>query len=1700
MKVNKIVLAFGVAGLVNLTGCSDSDSAGATTTPTPSPAPATTTYSVKAIDGYLRNAKVWLDVDGDFIHDEDEPSAMSGDGGVASLDVTEFSNYESFQLVVQAIQGETIDEDHPNQPVSTNFVMSAPAGEVEITPLSSLVNILMHKHPDILAAGDQQSIAELKQASCRSVADMLGIDEEAVLSDFNDPANSNPKAAYAAQAIVQSERILPKEPQQLAEIIKDVESETSNAESTVPELKLVAVVTEKIKSTIKEIEQQLKDDGTNDEDLSAALDQKLATAIAETDFPIAPPSDGGIADTDGDGVTDDLDAFSEDANEWVDSDGDGTGNNGDLNDDSVEDPDNLGNYLDDNYPDAIDVFPTDASRAGDHDGDGVDSIEDAFPQNSQEWLDTDSDTIGNNADTDDDNDGFADVEDRFPLDATQAGDHDNDGVDSLIDSDDDGDGTLDDEDTFPLDSSESIDTDSDGIGNNADTDDDNDGYEDNNDSQPLNDQIAGDHDGDGQDSVNDPYPFDFDNDDQPDATDLDDDNDGFVDTEDQYPKDALQAGDHDSDGVDSVVDVYPYDFDNDGYDDDTDQFPSDPNKAIADSVVTANRRVATLNINHNQVVILDVEVEKVIETFNDSTIHTTLTTTYLSESGTEYGYQQSIDHQDGSDFTRIETFHFDFNLDGNAQFEGKLLDVGTRSETGEAFWRYVDESDASVEGGTNGNSRSFEDTDFSSRTAPILTNIDTIQHHSVTISQNSDEVTYNTVMNQYVVSGFDINDQSTHVKDYASASISKANDLIQVAIRDEQDWDGNGSVNTIVELTSSGDGSYIFNHNRPIWANPQDGINEEYADFNPHAGKSDELTAYWYETSTQQASNGTITQSGQRFVLDQTLTTDGKEANIKHNGNLMFHEWSATYKQIIEGEKTEYVSWTHYPLVGYSFTADNQDSGQAYRIYQKQNIGTNDIWVAYSFDEWGSQDVSDLDLQIEAARSGGSAISEIDANLVPGLNRYAAVLPNSSFQYDESGNPIQWYAITQDSRLTDGTPTMVEMTLTPDGVLANSFVVFNSVDAILIASNESDPWPWFDAYYRQNINTYHLDLDETRFSWTTDLGQLFVSQTAAQARLEEILNPAYRLCTEANSGEVSNPGFGYQDYVNNATSCGYLSIDSSYIAGKTLYYQEDESNYFSYQFYDDGSGQGLYTESNGFTAVFSWWQTSEGIIAINNGGDEEYFAYIADENGHYSLLALFLWDEDSTPFGEIIGMEMTTTPPTVGAPYRVCTEQNRITSGIGTAEDYSQFSNAADSCGYTAIDANKIGNVTLYFEEDDLNDNYFSYHFNDDGATGSYYESADHFTRSFTWLINSDGIIEINNDGDSEYLAYIAEEADKYSMLGFFQWMEDTTPYSEIFGMEFTLSMPEHYALRSCAIDPNIASSTSATESDFSQAITDCGGEADLTGANYGNDLASHNYVRINSDGEVRGYIFSALNPTDTSGSFEKLKNGLNLGADSRVWSFSNNHLILDDNSETMTLAHLKFLDAPVEGTDQSSFVVYEQVSSPDESTVWSFVFREYDQSRPFTACEQGDSPWDQVNDQPSTFATNNDFEEAVEQCQYTTDGQVLKFTEAMISGTQWTLDEDETYSFNADHSGLWAEDSDTASFTWEINNEGYLVLQDDSGQATDTLVLTASNGLLYSVKGYWRPTDYGAVGWNNPAPNEAGLGEIWSGILSRDF
>ncbi len=90
----------------------------------------------------------------------------------------------------------------------------------------------------------------------------------------------------------------------------------------------------------------------------------------------------------------------------------------------------------------------------DRDDDGFVDPVDEFPDDPDEWRDTDGDGVGNRADTDDDNDGVGDASDAFPFDASESVDADEDGVGDNADGDDDNDGLADGIDLLPLDASE----------------------------------------------------------------------------------------------------------------------------------------------------------------------------------------------------------------------------------------------------------------------------------------------------------------------------------------------------------------------------------------------------------------------------------------------------------------------------------------------------------------------------------------------------------------------------------------------------------------------------------------------------------------------------------------------------------------------------------------------------------------------------------------------------------------------------------------------------------------------------------------------------------------------------------------------------------------------------------------------------------------------------------------------------------------------------------------------------------------------------------------------------------------------------------------------------------------------------------------------------------------------------------------------
>jgi len=287
-------------------------------------------------------------------------------------------------------------------------------------------------------------------------------------------------------------------------------------------------------------------------------------------------------DDDNDGVDDVDDDFPLNPNETTDTDGDGVGDNADEDDDNDGWSDAIESDCgsDQMDPDSVPADQDGDSQCdatdADIDGDGYNNDDDAFPSDATEWVDTDSDGTGDNADVDDDNDSYYDAyESSCGSDSSDSGsvpaDLDGDGTCDSLDEDSDGDGWSDaDESDCGTDSNDGnstpSDSDSDGVCDVMDDDTDNDGWSDAIESDCGSDQMD-------PDSV----PADQDGDSQCDATDADIDGDGYNNDDDEFPSDAAEWVDSDGDGTGDNADS---DDDGDGWGDSDDEFPDDASEWV----------------------------------------------------------------------------------------------------------------------------------------------------------------------------------------------------------------------------------------------------------------------------------------------------------------------------------------------------------------------------------------------------------------------------------------------------------------------------------------------------------------------------------------------------------------------------------------------------------------------------------------------------------------------------------------------------------------------------------------------------------------------------------------------------------------------------------------------------------------------------------------------------------------------------------------------------------------------------------------------------------------------------------------------------------------------------------------------------------------------------------------------------------------
>ena len=527
----------------------------------------------RVIDGPLSGAEVFLDLDGDFELDPDEPQTISDDMGYFFLNDSEISCAESNQCQTNVIAYGGVDTSTGIQ-LDRLLLIAQPQRNKDfvITPLSTLLagatvpaNVI--NSFGLSVSGEELSMVDPWQLAKNSDGSLLAINQQLglvfqtlntllALTESVSSIQMTLKLIVVVADLAETGIINLGDEFVVADIINTTLSQFPSI--TILDSQSISLVAAKV-AMVNRIINESQTDLTESfavavvraaqSDLQSAISGLNSSQISVEEFLRAAssgtlftdvPANIDLVDTDGDGlpdildedddndlVADERDALPLDGSETLDTDGDEVGNNVDLDDDNDS-------YVDSN---------------------------DAFPLNATEWLDTDGDEVGNNADLDDDNDLVIDDDDAFPLDATETVDTDGDEIGNNVDLDDDNDLVIDDEDAFPLDATETVDTDGDEVGNNADPDDDNDSYVDSNDAFPLVATEWLDTDGDGIGNNTDP----------------DDDNDSYVDSNDAFPLVATEWLDTDGDGIGNNTDP---DDDNDLVVDDDDAFPLDATETV----------------------------------------------------------------------------------------------------------------------------------------------------------------------------------------------------------------------------------------------------------------------------------------------------------------------------------------------------------------------------------------------------------------------------------------------------------------------------------------------------------------------------------------------------------------------------------------------------------------------------------------------------------------------------------------------------------------------------------------------------------------------------------------------------------------------------------------------------------------------------------------------------------------------------------------------------------------------------------------------------------------------------------------------------------------------------------------------------------------------------------------------------------------
>lgn len=103
-----------------------------------------------ALDGYLRQAKVCLDLNDNLVCEVGEPYAFTDSNGHYRLSAPSLEAANAHRVMVEVIAGLTTDADAPTTAIPNSYVLTAPLGQHQvITPISTMLHHLLQGQPGL---------------------------------------------------------------------------------------------------------------------------------------------------------------------------------------------------------------------------------------------------------------------------------------------------------------------------------------------------------------------------------------------------------------------------------------------------------------------------------------------------------------------------------------------------------------------------------------------------------------------------------------------------------------------------------------------------------------------------------------------------------------------------------------------------------------------------------------------------------------------------------------------------------------------------------------------------------------------------------------------------------------------------------------------------------------------------------------------------------------------------------------------------------------------------------------------------------------------------------------------------------------------------------------------------------------------------------------------------------------------------------------------------------------------------------------------------------------------------------------------------------------------------------------------------------------------------------------------------------------